>query len=85
MILNWTTILSSQIKLRKERDKNDHFKMFGYPFTSYLGILLILVGVSGGLVHATQRMGVFISLGLILIIFLSYFFIFKNRKKSYQY
>ncbi len=85
MILNWTTILSSQIKLRKERDKNDHFKMFGSPFTSYLGILLILVGVLGGLVHATQRMGVFISLGLILIIFLSYFFIFKNRKKSYQY
>ncbi|PEC47718.1 amino acid permease [Bacillus sp. AFS077874] len=84
MILNWTTILSSQIKLRKERNHNDHFKMFGYPFTSYLGILLILVGVSGGLVHATQRMGVFISLGLILIIFLSYFFIFKNRKKSYQ-
>ncbi|MFF2878410.1 amino acid permease [Gottfriedia sp. NPDC057991] len=84
MILNWTTILSSQIKLRKDKDNNDHFKMFGYPFTSYLGILLILVGVSGGLVHATQRMGVFISLGLILIIFLSYFFIFKNRKKSYQ-
>ncbi|WP_129688962.1 amino acid permease [Gottfriedia acidiceleris] len=84
MILNWTTILSSQIKLRKVRNNNDHFKMFGYPYTSYLGIILILAGVSGGLVHATQRMGVFISLGLILIIFISYFFIFKNRKNSYQ-
>ncbi|MDP4170927.1 MAG: amino acid permease [Bacillota bacterium] len=81
MILNWTTILSSQIKLRKGNNQNvKHYKMFGYPFTSYAGIVLILLGVSGGLLRATQRMGVFISLGLICIIFLSYFFIVKKRR-----
>jgi len=80
MILNWTTILSSQIKLRKGKKQNsEHFKMFGYPFTSYIGIVIILLGVSGGLLRATQRMGVFISLGLIALIFLSYFFIAKRR------
>lgn len=84
MILNWTTILSSQIKLRKENKNNKHFKMFGYPYTSIAGIILILMGISGGMLRATQRMGVFISLGLIAIIFLSYFLSVKRRGFSHE-
>jgi L-asparagine transporter-like permease len=83
LILNWTIILSSQIKLRKG-DTSKTFKMFGYPFTSYLGIALILVAVSGGLLHATQRMGVLISLGLIAVIVLSYWVIFKSKFISHK-
>ncbi|MDQ0200559.1 amino acid permease [Neobacillus ginsengisoli] len=82
MILNWTTILSSQIKLRKGTQNNEHFKMPGAPFTSFLGIAFILLGVSGGLFQATQRMGVFISLGLIGVIFICYFAIAKKRQFS---
>lgn len=79
LILNWTIILSSQIKLRPQYEDRATFKMIGYPFTSYAGIVLILLTVSGGLLHATQRMGVLISLGFIVIIFLSYWAVFKSR------
>lgn len=79
LILNWTIILSSQIKLRPHYHNNSSFQMIGYPFTSYLGIAFILLTVSGGLLHATQRMGVFISLGLILVIFISYWFLFRSN------
>jgi L-asparagine transporter-like permease len=79
LILNWTTILSSQIKLRRRDKQNTQtFKMAGYPYTSFVGILLILAGVSGGLLQATQRMGVLISLGLIAVIFFCYFVIAKK-------
>ncbi|MGG3468318.1 amino acid permease [Neobacillus pocheonensis] len=70
LILNWIIILSTQIKLRKSRKQTNTFKMPGYPTTSYLGIAIILLTVSGGMRDGTQRMGVLISLGLILIIFL---------------
>ena len=79
LILNWTIILSSQIKLRPQYENRATFKMIGYPYTSYLGIALILLTVSGGMLHATQRMGVFISLGLIVLIFISYWVIFKSK------
>ncbi|MEH7097891.1 amino acid permease [Neobacillus vireti] len=80
MILNWVTILLSQIKLRKAaKEKSKTFKMPGSPYTSLLGIGLILIAVSGGMFHSTQRMGVVISLGLIGIIFLSYHLILKKR------
>jgi L-asparagine transporter-like permease len=73
LILNWIIILFTHLKLRKESKQLDaSFKMPGYPFTSYIGISLILVTVTGGMLHGTQRMGVLISLGLIGIIFLSY-------------
>ncbi len=82
LILNWTIILSSQIKLRPRYQQGASFKMFGYPFTSYLGIGFILVAVSGGLFHATQRMGVLISLVLIGGIFISYWLLFKSHLLS---
>jgi L-asparagine transporter-like permease len=80
LILNWIIILSTHLKLRKEnKHPSRSFKMLGFPYTSYIGIALILVTVLGGLLHATQRMGVLISLGLIGIIFLSYWLLSKLR------
>lgn len=80
LILNWIIILSSQITLRKKYQQQSTFQMTGYPFTSYLGIALILVTVSGGLLNPTQRMGVFISLGFILVIFISHKAIFRHPR-----
>lgn len=80
LILNWTIILSSQIKLRPNYKQNGAtFKMAGFPFTSYMGIAFILVAVSGAMLHATQRMGVLISLGLIIIIGFTYQIIFRSK------
>jgi L-asparagine transporter-like permease len=80
LILNWIIILSSQIKLRAQRQKKPAtFQMAGYPFTSYIGIVLILITVSGGLFHPTQRMGVFISFGLIAVIFASHLLLFRSK------
>jgi L-asparagine transporter-like permease len=80
LILNWIIILSSQIKLRKQQQRHDLFQMAGYPATSYIGIVLILITVSGGLLHSTQRMGVFISLGFIVLIFISHRVIFRQPR-----
>ncbi len=83
LILNWVIILSSQIKLRKKYEGTiSTFKMAGYPITPFLGIIFILTAVSGGLLHPTQRMGVFISLGLILVIFIAYFVTIKIKGKE---
>jgi L-asparagine transporter-like permease len=81
LILNWIIILSSQIKLRKQTKKNTLFQMAGYPATSYIGIVLILITVSGGLLHSTQRMGVFISLGFIVVILVCQRFIFRQPRQ----
>jgi L-asparagine transporter-like permease len=81
LILNWIIILSSQIRLRKQQKESHTFQMAGYPATSYLGIALILITVSGGLLHSTQRMGVFISLGFIFLIFISHRIIFRRSKE----
>lgn len=78
LILNWVIILSTQIKLRKREKQNLSFKMAGYPYSSYFGIAIILVAVSGGIIDETQRRGVLISAGLILVIFLVS--IGKNRR-----
>lgn len=79
LILNWIIILSSQIQLRRQQQNKKTFQMAGYPYTSYIGIALILVTVTGGLFHPTQRMGVFISLGFIVIIFISHWLLFRAR------
>ncbi len=80
LILNWIIILSSQIKLRAQPQKQQTgFKMAGYPYTSYLGIVLIIITVSGGLFHPVQRMGVFISFGLIAVILVSHLLLFRSR------
>ncbi|MCC5800954.1 amino acid permease [Rossellomorea vietnamensis] len=84
LILNWVIILVSHIKLHPSYDaSNGKFKMFGYPFTSYLGIALILLAISGAMVHANQRIGLFISLGLICVIYLSYWGVFRSGHKGH--
>lgn len=80
LILNWIIILSSQIKLRRGQNQQSLFQMAGYPATSILGIAFILITVSGGFLHPTQRIGVFISLGFIAVIFISQRIIFRQPK-----
>lgn len=81
LILNWIIILSTQIKLRHALSQSS-YKMPGSPYTSYIGIALIILTVSGGMVHTTQRMGVFISLSIICVIFLSYWVAAIRRRLS---
>jgi L-asparagine transporter-like permease len=84
LILNWGIILVSHIKLHPSYDAaNGKFKMVGYPFTSYVGIALILLAISGAMVHGNQRIGLFISLGLIFVIYLSYWGVFRRGHKGH--
>lgn len=70
LILNWMIILASHLKLRKTyKDHPDLFHTFGYPVTSYIGILLIITAITGAFLHQTERIGLLISLGLIVVIF----------------
>ncbi|MEK4027037.1 amino acid permease [Pseudobacillus sp. FSL P4-0506] len=83
LILNWCIILSSQIKHRKTymiREAAHTFKMAGAPFTSYTGILLIAFVLCGALLRANERYGLFISLGIVLMIFLASAFFTKERR-----
>ncbi|MGG1482184.1 amino acid permease [Bacillus smithii] len=83
MILNWVLILASHIKLHPTYANNKgSFKVFGYPFTAYIGIAFILLGMSGALLLAKERIGLFISIGLILVIFLCYKFIFRAENRQ---
>ncbi|TGB02468.1 amino acid permease [Halobacillus salinus] len=76
LILNWAIILVSHLKLQKTYKGNaDSFHTFGYPFTSYLGIFLIGVAITGALLRETERIGLFISLGMIVVIFVCYRFV----------
>ncbi|RLQ93433.1 amino acid permease [Falsibacillus albus] len=72
LILNWVMILSSQIKNRTHYENKASFLMFGYPFTSYLGIAMIVLTISGGLLHKNQRIGLLISVMMVAIIFAGY-------------
>ncbi|WP_408009215.1 amino acid permease [Pseudalkalibacillus sp. A8] len=80
LILNWVIILASQIRLHPTYAGNEGtFKAFGFPYTSYIGIAVILIAISGALVHMNQRIGLFISIGMILLIFICSKFISKDK------
>ncbi|WP_273852024.1 amino acid permease [Guptibacillus spartinae] len=83
LILNWVVILASQIKNRKQYietpSKKRYFKMIGAPFTSYLGIVLIFLAISGAAFQEDERIGLFISFGVMAIIFASYLFVRKTH------
>ncbi|MFN2748205.1 MULTISPECIES: amino acid permease, partial [unclassified Bacillus (in: firmicutes)] len=81
LILNWIIILASHIKLHPTYQNKTSFKAFGYPFTSYLGIGFILLALSGAMIHTSERIGLFISVGLLFVIFLCYKIIFQVRKQ----
>ncbi|MFD2616488.1 amino acid permease [Terrilactibacillus laevilacticus] len=81
LILNWVNILSCHIKLHPSYINNEGtFKAFGYPYTSYLGIIIIAITVSGALLHPNERIGLFISFGLLFVIFVCSKFISRKRE-----
>jgi L-asparagine transporter-like permease len=81
LIMNWVIILASQIKTRgnyeENPDKKTYFKMAGSPFTSYLGIVLIGIAVAGAAFEDGERIGLFISLGIMAVILVSYYIVRK--------
>ncbi|GGH84737.1 L-asparagine transporter-like permease [Pullulanibacillus pueri] len=83
LILNWVIILASHLKLHPSYSKNKGtFKAFGYPITSIAGIVFILLAISGALFHANERIGLLISLGMIVVIFICYKVIFRHRHEK---
>jgi L-asparagine transporter-like permease len=72
LILNWITILTSQIKNRSKYKDSKKYKVPLYPFSSYLGILLIVITIAGCFIHKSGRIGLFISLGLLCVILIGY-------------
>ncbi|PRR79822.1 amino acid permease [Clostridium vincentii] len=73
LITNWIIILASQIKNRKyypikSTSEGKQFKMFFAPYSSYLGILLILLTLIGVTFNPTHRIGLFVGIGIIVII-----------------
>ncbi|TLS36755.1 amino acid permease [Pseudalkalibacillus caeni] len=85
LILNWAMILGSQIKNRPEytiEKEKTHFIMIGYPYTSYLGIALIALTIIGAFFQGSERIGVLISFGMTLFIFIGYYVmkLFKEHR-----
>ncbi len=77
LILNWVIILLSHLRLHKEYLNANLFKihkyhMFGYPYTSYIAIFFIIFTISGAAINPTQRYSLFVTAGLVLLVFLSY-------------
>ena len=77
LIGNWIIILASQIKNRKnylllQKDKSKRFTMYLAPYSSYAGIVLVILTIVGATINHTQRIGLFISLGIVAIISLTY-------------
>ncbi|MEN6351180.1 MAG: amino acid permease, partial [Syntrophomonas sp.] len=63
LILNWIIILSSQLRNRPNYMENSpRLNMFGYPYTSYVAIGLIIFTIIGALLSTGERIGVIISL-----------------------
>ncbi|ERJ11921.1 amino acid permease [Haloplasma contractile] len=79
LIINWIVIIASQFKLRPTYKDNDTFKAFCFPYDSYLALCLIFIALTGALVERNQRIGVFMSIGFILIILLCYRFIYRKK------
>ncbi|MFT6925331.1 MAG: L-asparagine transporter-like permease [Psychromonas sp.] len=87
LISNWMIILASQIKNRKNYQlKNTlvgkKFKMWFAPYSSYLGIFLIVLTLIGVSVNPMQRMGLFVSMGIVVIISISSLKAQSSRKKQ---
>ncbi|MFT6986067.1 MAG: L-asparagine transporter-like permease [Psychromonas sp.] len=73
LISNWIIILASQIKNRKNYSINSasagkKFEMLFAPYSSYLGIFLIILTLIGVSFNPTHRMGLFVSIGIVVII-----------------
>ncbi|WP_010097372.1 amino acid permease [Ornithinibacillus scapharcae] len=76
LLYNWLFIILSAIKLIEVTGKE--------RIKYYIGILLLLVGVSGTLLDKANRPGFFISLGIIAVIGLFILILRKRWKKEKQ-
>jgi L-asparagine transporter-like permease len=77
LLYNWLFIILSAKKLLDIS-----------PFVKsmyWLGILLLLLGISGTMMDKSNRMGLFISIGFVLIIGIVTFFLMKKRKAVEAY
>lgn len=74
LLYNWLFIILSARKLQKDKLK-DRIKY-------YVGIVLLLAGISGTLVDKTNRPGLFISLGIVGLIGIFAFFMNRKWKKE---
>lgn len=71
LLYNWLFIILSARKLQKDKLKN--------RIKYYVGIMLLIAGISGTLIDKTNRPGLFISLGIVGLIGVFAFFV--NRKR----
>ncbi len=74
LILNWITILLSNLKLApgyryKNADMTMHRLQLGW--LSYLAIGMIIVTIAGATIHLSERIGVMFSLSMAALIFIS--------------
>lgn len=83
LIVNWTIILSSQVRNRAFGGKaSGGYRLIGYPYTSYLGIGFIAFTITGALLHVHERIGSYVSLGIITLIAVSYRIKLERRSLS---
>lgn len=72
LILNWLIILASQLKNRSgyiKTKENKNLMIPGFPYSSYAAMVLIIITILGAMFNARERIGVIISLGLGILIF----------------
>lgn len=74
LLYNWLFIILSAVRLQKD-DVKDRIKY-------YAGIVLLLAGISGTVIDKTNRIGLFISLGIVAVILIVAFIISKKKKKA---
>ncbi|MGK0469224.1 amino acid permease [Clostridium sp.] len=91
LIGNWIIILAAQIKIRKNYPvhgnlkgniKSKEFKMLFAPYSSYLGILLIILALIGATINPNQRLGLIVSIIIVSIIAISYLIVKPIIKRN---
>ncbi|MCJ7691189.1 MAG: hypothetical protein MUO60_18005, partial [Clostridiaceae bacterium] len=91
LIGNWIIILAAQIKIRKNYPvhgnlkgniKSKGFKMLCAPYSSYLGILLIILALIGATINPNQRLGLIVSIIIVSIIAISYLIVNPIIKRN---
>ena len=85
LILNWIIILSSQLKLHyaaKRAGQTFPLRMAGFPYTSWVGIILIAAAITGSLVHNEERVGFLISMAMVAAVLLGYLILSRRRQSQ---
>jgi L-asparagine transporter-like permease len=83
LILNWILILASYLKLHPNyAAKGVKYRSFTYPSGAYFVITLILFFISGALLHRNQRIGLGLSVGLIILVFVASWLVARRKTDS---